>query len=178
MGGGGWQRPFIPTNELVLTRPVFHINGDNELDDMVKRFNSSAAMSTASVIRAPLQDIQYGYRPARRSFLRPASKPVPASQSAYPPPHGLKTWRKFPDSPMKGVQVVESPSGDTAEARNGNDGANKVGQKQIVIEVSSSPTPTSPTSTSSLEIHYIGTKSNLYPPTNTTLYFNTLGLYM
>ena len=160
VGGGGWQRPFVPTNELVLTRPVFHINGDNELDDMVRRFNSSAATSTASVIRAPLQDLQYGYRPARRSVLRPALKPKPTGQSAYPPSHGLKTWRKFPDSPMKEVQAVKPPAGDTADAGNGNDGANKVGRGQIVIEISPSPTPTSPTSTSSLEIQYIGTKSN------------------
>ena len=160
VGGGGWQRPFIPTNELVLTRPVFHINGDNELDDMVKRFNSSATTSTASVIRAPLQDLQYGYRPARRSFLRPALKPIPASQSVYPPPHGLKTWRKFPESPVKRVQAIELPSEDTVEAGNGNDGANKVGRKQIVIEISSSPAPNSPTWTSSVEIQHIGTKSN------------------
>ena len=85
VGGGGWQRPFVPTNELVLTRPVFHINGDNELDDMVRRFNSSAATSTASVIRAPLQDLQYGYRPARRSVLRPALKPIPTSELSGKP---------------------------------------------------------------------------------------------
>ena len=74
-----------------------------------------------------------------------------------------RTWRKFPDSPMKEVQVARPPAGDTAEAGNGNDGANKVVQRQIVIEISPSPTPTSPTSTStssSLEIQYIGTKSN------------------
>ena len=86
---------------------------------------------------------------------------MPIGQSTYPPSHGPKTWRKFPDSPMKEAQAVKPPVGDIADAGNDNDGANEVDGGQIVIEISPSPTPTSPTSTtSSLEIQYIGTKSN------------------
>ena len=149
MSNGGWQRPFIPSNNLVLTRPVFHFNGDDELDDMVKKFNSSAATSTASIIRAPLQELQQGFRPTRRSFLRPTSRPVPSSQSTYPPPHGLKTWRKYPGSPTKLVQNIGVPSenGCTTGNDNLNDRAVSDGSEQSVIEVSpstslqSSPSP-------------------------------------
>ena len=152
MSNGGWQRPFIPYNNLVLTRPVFHFNGDDELDDMVKKFNSSAATSTASIIRAPLQEIQQGFRPTRRSFLRPTSRPVPSSQSAYPPPHGLKTLRKYPGSPTKLVLNIGVPSENVCTTGNVNininDRAVSDGSEQSVIEVSpstslpSSPSPT------------------------------------
>ena len=160
LGNGGWQRPFTPTNNLVLTRPVFHINGDNELDEMVKRFNSSAATSTASIIRAPLQELQQGFRPARRSFLRPASRPVSSSLSAYPPPHGLKTWRKYPGSPTKLVQIIGAASENLKASENleavedgGGDGM-PTNNEQTVIGLpsslssppSSSPPPPPPSS--------------------------------
>ena len=147
MSNGGWQRPFIPSNNLVLTRPVFHFNGDDELDDMVKKFNSSAATSTASIIRAPLQELQQGFRPTRRSFLRPTSRPVPSSQSAYPPPHGLKTWRKYPGSPTKLVLNIGVPSENVCTTGNDNinDRAVSDGSEQSVIEVSPSTSlPSSP----------------------------------
>ena len=147
MSNGGWQRPFVPTNNLVLTRPVFHFNGDDELDEMVKKFNSSAATSTASIIRAPLQELQQGFRPTRRSFLRPTSRPVPSSQTAYPPPHGLKTWRKYPCSPTKLIPNAgdSSINGSTA-ARDDFNGMGVsckpaqpvIGLAQPVIEISSS----------------------------------------
>ena len=143
MSSGGWQRPFVPTNDLVLTRPVFHTSGDNELDDMVKRFNASAATSAASIMRAPLQERQHGFRPARRSYLRPTSRPVSLCQSAYPPPHGLKTWRKYPDSPAKPETIVKAQSEvEAATVGKGKDFGTSAAasneQKQIVIEISSS----------------------------------------
>ena len=98
---GVWQRLFIPTNDLILTRPAIYQCNDGELSDMVKRFETSAA--NAAAMEAPLQC--QGQRPeqtgmpSRRSFLRPTPRPVSTSKSDYPPPHGCKTWRKFPDTP-------------------------------------------------------------------------------
>ena len=122
ISNGGWQRPFVPTNNLVLTRPVFHFSGDDELDIMVRNFNSSAATSTASLIRAPLQELKQGFKPTRRSFLRPMSRPVPPGQSTYPPSHGLKTWRIYTGSPTKLVAGASGSSkiGNTAGGGDGN----------------------------------------------------------
>ena len=140
ISNGDWQRPFVPTSNLVLTRPVFHFNGDDELDIMVKKFNSSAATSTASLIRAPLQELKQGFKPTRRSFLRPMSGPVPLGQSTYPPPHGLKTWRIYPGSPTKPMANASDSSMivNTAGGGVGNGITDSDGPEKPVIEISSS----------------------------------------
>ena len=110
---GVWQRSFIPTNDLILTRPAIYQCNDGELSDMVKRFETSAA--NAAAMEAPLQC--QGQRPeqtgmpSRRSFLRPTPRPVSTSKSDYPPPHGCKTWRKFPDTPDQ-EEIVNISSSD------------------------------------------------------------------
>ena len=103
---GAWQRSFTPTNDLILTRPAIHQCEDAELSDMVKRFETSAANTAA--MEAPPQCLGEGQRargtvigmPSRRSFLRPTPRPVSSSKSDYPPPHGCKTWRKFPETQL------------------------------------------------------------------------------
>ena len=97
---------------------------------MLRCFESSAA--TAATVEAPRAVPQLNESekekekendqmslagPSRRSFLRPTQRPIPLSQSAYPPPHGFKTWRKFPDTPAKPVVVqTESVSEISPEA--------------------------------------------------------------
>ena len=116
---------------------------------MVKKFNSSAAMSTASLIRAPLQELKQGFKPTRRSFLRPMSRPVPPGQSTYPPSHGLKTWRMYTGSPTKlvagasGSSMIVNLGGGNDGSGDGNgngitDGDGPVKPAKPVIEISSS----------------------------------------
>ena len=124
-GAAYWQRPFVPTNDLVLTRPATHQSDDSILNDMLRRFESSAA--TAATVETPRAVPQLNESekengvgngqmclavPSRRSFLRPTERPIPLSQSAYPPPHGFKTWRKFPDTPAKPVVNQIKPAGE------------------------------------------------------------------
>jgi hypothetical protein len=100
---GVWQRSFTPTNDLILTRPAIHQCDDGELSEMVRRFETSAANIAA--MEAPPQRQGEGFRaeravmPSRRSFLRPTPRPVSSGETDYPPPHGCKMWRKFPDTP-------------------------------------------------------------------------------
>ena len=119
-GAAYWQRPFAPTNDLVLTRPATHQSNDSILNDMLRRFESSAeTAATIEALRAvsPKNEKENDQTspsgPSRRSFLRPALRPISVSQSAYPPPHGFKTWRKFPDTPAKPV-IVRAESGGEA----------------------------------------------------------------
>ena len=119
-GAAYWQRPFVPTNDLVLTRPATHQSNDSILNDMLRRFESSAeTAATIGTLRAasPQNEKENEQTsppgPPRRSFLRPALRPISLSQSAYPPSHGIKTWRKFADTPAKPV-VVRAESGGEA----------------------------------------------------------------
>ena len=117
---GAWQMPFVPTNDLVLTRPAVHQNDDETLADMLRRFESTAALAAA--IRAPQlgigqrarqmginQQMGSGSVPSRRSFLRPAPRPASVIQSAYPPPP-YQTWRKFPDTPTEPAREFNEPA--------------------------------------------------------------------
>ena len=81
---------------------------------MVRRFETSAT-NTAAIEAPPLsqgegQKTGRAVMPSRRSFLRTTPRPVLSSKLDYPPPHGCKTWRKFPDTPEQAVSSNTNPA--------------------------------------------------------------------